>query len=98
MMRKVGACVRSRGSGSTSVRGVASDSRSRLDWRDPDMPVLRVYVDYDELGGVIARGVELVQPETVSEVAREDLVDSVEPNWHADPSYHWARRSGRRLR
>jgi hypothetical protein len=31
-------------------------------------------------------------------VAREDLKESSEPNWHDDPSYHWAKGRKKRLR
>jgi hypothetical protein len=63
----------------------------RLDWRDPEMPALRDYVEYDAFGNVVGSGVEVVKPKVVTEVAREDLRESTEPGWREDTSYHWAR-------
>jgi hypothetical protein len=79
------------------VKGKAE--RPRLDWRDPKMPALRDYVEYDALGNIVGSGVEVVEPKVVTEVAREDLTESTEPSWNDDPSYHWGHdRKRRRLR
>jgi hypothetical protein len=70
----------------------------RLDWRDPEMPAVRDYLDEDT--GELK--VELVRPEDVTTVAKEDLIDLPVPKWSRDPSYFWGegkrKRKARRFR
>jgi hypothetical protein len=80
----------------TRQRARSKAGTPRLDWRDPDMPALRDYEEYDSLGNVIGRGVEVVKSKVVTKVAWEDLRESAEPDWRNDPSYSWARPARRR--
>lgn len=66
----------------------------RLDWRDPNMPVIREYVIRDD-DKLIERGIELASPELTTAEAREGLrLQARKPrefsSWNRDPSYHWA--------
>lgn len=69
-----------------------------LDWRDPEMPAVRDYIDDDD--GELK--VELVKPEDISLVAREDLREVGLPRYKDDPSYFWGegrqKRGARRFR
>lgn len=68
-----------------------------LDWRDPEMPVVRDYID-DE--GELKT--ELVKPSVQVIVSKEDLRDLPMPRYKDDPSYFWGegkpRRKARRFR
>ena len=68
-----------------------------LDWRDPEMPAVRDYIDDD---GELK--VELVKPKDIVTVAREDLRDMPVPRYNSDPSYFWGagakKRKARRFR
>lgn len=70
----------------------------RLDWRNPNMRLVREYVITDDFGFVKERGTELVKPEIVKAEARVSLKLSDEPSWRFDPSYHWGRNRRRRAR
>lgn len=59
---------------------------SRLDWRDPDMPCIRVAEDI-ETGKL---STELVPPEDVRIEARNDLKKPEFPRYGSDPSYWWS--------
>jgi hypothetical protein len=63
----------------------------RLDWRDPDMPCIRV-ADNVFTGEIT---VELVPPEDVTAEARDDLkrAKTSLPSYHLDPSYSWAQQA-----
>lgn len=65
---------------------------TRLNWRDPNMPVIREYVVHDEYDHVIGKGVELVSPEEVTTEAKASLriKDPECPKFRNDPSYNWA--------
>lgn len=71
---------------------------TRLDWRDPEMPVIRDYEVQDEgLGIVVERGTEVVTDlKLVQRLSRNNMADSQEPNWREDPSYRWARPGSRK--
>jgi hypothetical protein len=65
----------------------------RLNWRDPNMPVLR----YMEFGWGEKRLVE-VPPHEEQEYCASAIDLKAEPNWKKDPSYAWARPDARRRR
>jgi hypothetical protein len=58
----------------------------RLDWRDPDMPVLRA----------MDTGMEALSPEEESAYSADVMVRSIEPTWRNDPTYNLAKRRRRR--
>lgn len=60
----------------------------RLDWRDPDMPVLRA----------MTTGMEEMTPEDESEYSRNVMLLSLEPHWRNDPTYNLGRGQRRRKR
>lgn len=59
---------------------------TRLDWRDPNMPVL-LRMDYGE-GPVL----DAVPPKRASAYAREAMKDKRKPIWQWDETYHMRRR------
>lgn len=60
----------------------------RLDWRDPDMPVLRA----------MTTGMEEMTPEDESRYSADVMVRSMEPTWRKDPTYNLGRGQRRRKR
>lgn len=65
----------------------------RLDWRDPDMPVLREM----EFGYGDRRLVE-VPPHEEQEYCASVVDQKPAPRWKDDPSYRWARPGARKRR
>lgn len=66
---------------------------TRLDWRDPDMPVLRVF---ERPWGEVALDPE--PPEKEQAFRREMMMFSQAPNWRNDPTYNLGRGQRRRRR
>lgn len=64
----------------------------RLDWRDPDMPVLRYFEETNADCQVVRRGMQAVSPEDWQREAMFDMRDVSAPNWRNDPSYFWGER------
>lgn len=60
----------------------------RLDWRDPDMPVLRA----------MDTGMEAMTPEDESKYSQMVMRKSIEPDWRNDPTYKLGRGQRRRKR
>lgn len=58
----------------------------RLDWRDPDMPVLRA----------MTTGMEEMAPDDESAYSADVMQRSLEPNWRNDPTYNLGRGQRRR--
>lgn len=58
----------------------------RLDWRNPDMPVLRA----------MDTGMEEMTPEDESEYSRDVMRRSLEPTYRNDPTYNLGRGQRRR--
>jgi hypothetical protein len=58
---------------------------NHLDWRDPDMPCVRVTKDRT---GKLA--VELIPPKEVRAEARKDFKNADLPRYRGDPSYWWS--------
>lgn len=58
----------------------------RLDWRDPNMPVLRA----------MDTGMEALSPEDESAYSQDVMARSIEPTWRNDPTYNLAKRRRRR--
>lgn len=54
----------------------------RLDWRDPNMPVLRA----------MDTGMEALSPEDESAYSADVMARSLEPTWRNDPTYNLAKR------
>jgi len=52
-----------------------------LDWRDPDMPVIRKVESF----GIITR--TLIKPEDEQEWCKITLAESLNPHWKDDPTY-----------
>ena len=65
----------------------------RLNWRDPNMPVLREM----EFGWNEKRLVE-VPPQEEQEYCASVIDRKLSPSWKDDPSYKWARPGARRRR
>ncbi len=63
-----------------------------LDWRDPNMPVLR----YGNVNGVI--GQHLIKSNIINEYYHYKMLDGNynPPNWRNDPSYWWNRNGKRK--
>lgn len=68
----------------------------RLDWRDPDMPVLTL-VKYTHRFLPPKRIMEQVTPERMSQFSRQTLeaFTPLAPNWRNDPTYNLAKRQRR---
>lgn len=60
----------------------------RLDWRDPQMPVLRA----------VTTGMEEMSPEDESAYSADVMRRSIEPIWKNDPTYKLGRGQRRRGR
>ena len=56
------------------------EPEKRLDWRDPDMPVLRA----------MTTGMEALSPKSESEYSQDVMQRSIEPEWRKDPAYNFA--------
>lgn len=69
----------------------------RLDWRDPNMPVLAL-VEYRHPHLPPKRVMEAVTPERMSQFARNSfaIIHPLFPNWRNDPTYDLAKRRRRR--
>lgn len=52
---------------------------TRLDWRDPDMPV-------------IGRSGKEYPPETMQRIRQQELMTKAEPKWKEDPTYNLRRK------
>lgn len=80
------------------MRRIRHVKGATLDWRDPEMPVIRDYIDEDT--GELK--VEVVKPSDMVIVATEDMVDVPLPGYKSDPSYFWGegkrKRKARRYR
>ena len=59
---------------------------NRLDWRDPNMPCLRVAEDV--YTGELTT--EVVPPREVRAEARRDFKNADLPRYGSDPSYYWS--------
>lgn len=60
----------------------------RLNWRDPDMPVLRA----------MTTGMEELSPESETAYSKDVMQRSIEPIWQHDPTYNLGRGQRRRKR
>lgn len=54
---------------------------NRLDWRDPNMPVL-------------GRSGKAYPPETMQRIRLNELLTKAEPIWKNDPTYNLRRKNG----
>lgn len=59
----------------------------RLDWRDPDMPVLRVIVHDDMFGNEVRRETIEVAPETEQVWSMRKMREGLNPKYKDDPTY-----------
>ena len=60
----------------------------RLDWRDPNMKVIRT----GTVNGVF--GVHEIEPKWITPYHARNLMQTIEPNWYDDPTYNL--RKGKR--
>lgn len=61
----------------------------RLDWRDKDMPVLRMAM----IRGEDSYRMHSIKPEYVHNWSANQVVNAREPHYKDDPSYWWSRKS-----
>lgn len=78
--------------GQVMKRRIAPNPKA-LDWRDPDMPVLRYF---ERPWGEKALDEE--PPEKEQAWRQEVMATGPAPKWVDDPSYNWARPGARRRR
>ena len=63
---------------------------TRLDWRDPNMPVIRD-IEYQN-GMRVWRVQELIAPEIEQKYRIEVMQHYPRQDWRQDPTYHMAKR------
>lgn len=70
-----------------SIRRQVSDEEKRLDWRDPNMPILRRWEN--GWGNITIRAIEPIEEQ---EFRQDEMAqrDPLRPTWDRDPSYDWA--------
>lgn len=73
---------------------------NRLDWRDPDMPVLVLCdtgVRYPD-GRIVRTGVKMMAltPEQRRSASEQFMRTSIDPHWRSDPTYDLANPRNRR--
>jgi hypothetical protein len=64
---------------------------NRLDWRDPNMPCLRIAKPENDPNA--PWGVYPFPPDTIHEYHKRAMVSPrIEPTWKYDPSYFWNKK------